>query len=210
MNPMELIISHINLVGSFVFAISGALTAMKKKLDPFGILIVAFITAVGGGTLRDVLLADRDVFWLYETKIIYAIIAGAVITMLLKSKLNFFNKPMFFYDSVGLGLFTITGVQIGLDENLAPVICVLLGTVTGVFGGVIRDVVVNRIPVVFKKEIYATASIFGGVLYLVLIQFEVRNPYLQIIPILSIIIIRILAVSFNISLPTIYKKKKNG
>ena len=207
---MELIISHINLVGSFVFAISGALTAMKKKLDPFGILIVAFITAVGGGTLRDVLLADRDVFWLYETKIIYAIIAGAVITMLLKSKLDFFNKPMFFYDSVGLGLFTITGVQIGLDENLAPVICILLGTVTGVFGGVIRDVVVNRIPVVFKKEIYATASIFGGVLYLVLIQFEVRNPYLQIIPILSIIIIRILAVSFNISLPTIYKKKKNG
>lgn len=206
MNPMELIISHINIVGSFVFAISGALTAIKKKLDPFGILIVSFITAVGGGTLRDMLLAERDVFWLYETKIIYAVLAGAIIAMILKSKLDFFNKPMFFYDAVGLGLFTITGVQIGIDAKLEPIICILLGTITGVFGGVIRDVVVNRIPVVFKKEIYATASIFGGILYLVLIKLEVQNPYLQIIPIIAIITIRVLAVTFKISLPNIYKK----
>lgn len=205
---MELIINHINIVGSFVFAISGALTAIKKKLDPFGILIVSFITAVGGGTLRDVLLTERDVFWLFETKIIYAVLAGAIIAMTLKNKLNFFNKPLFFYDAVGLGLFTITGVQIGLDAGLDPIICVLLGTTTGVFGGVIRDVVVNKIPVVFKKEIYATASIFGGILYLILVQYEVQNPYLQIIPIISIIIIRILAVSFKISLPTIYKNTK--
>jgi uncharacterized membrane protein YeiH len=208
MDPMELIINHINIVGSFVFAISGALTAIKKKLDPFGILIVSFITAVGGGTLRDVLLTERDVFWLFETKIIYAVLAGAIIAMTLKNKLNFFNKPLFFYDAVGLGLFTITGVQIGLDAGLDPIICVLLGTTTGVFGGVIRDVVVNKIPVVFKKEIYATASIFGGILYLILVQYEVQNPYLQIIPIISIIIIRILAVSFKISLPTIYKNTK--
>ena len=205
---MELIINHINIVGSFVFAISGALTAIKKKLDPFGILIVSFITAVGGGTLRDVLLTERDVFWLFETKIIYAVLAGAIIAMTLKNKLNFFNKPLLFYDAVGLGLFTITGVQIGLDAGLDPIICVLLGTTTGVFGGVIRDVVVNKIPVVFKKEIYATASIFGGILYLILVQYEVQNPYLQIIPIISIIIIRILAVSFKISLPTIYKNTK--
>lgn len=208
MNPMELIISHITIVGSFVFAISGALTAIKKKLDPFGILIVSFITAVGGGTLRDMLLAERDVFWLYETKIIYAVLTGGIIAMVLKDKLNFFNKPMFFYDSVGLGLFTITGVQIGLDANLEPIICILLGTVTGVFGGVIRDVLVNKIPVIFKKEIYATASIFGGILYLVLTKLGIENPYVQIIPIISIILIRILAVTFNISLPNIYKKKK--
>ncbi|WP_243739342.1 trimeric intracellular cation channel family protein [Flavicella sediminum] len=208
MNPMELIISHITIVGSFVFAISGALTAIKKKLDPFGILIVSFITAVGGGTLRDMLLAERDVFWLYETKIIYAVLTGGIIAMVLKDRLDFFNKPMFFYDSVGLGLFTITGVQIGLGANLEPIICVLLGTVTGVFGGVIRDVLVNKIPVIFKKEIYATASIFGGILYLVLTKLDVENPYVQIIPIISIILIRILAVTFNISLPNIYKKKK--
>lgn len=207
MNPMELIISHINVMGSFVFAISGALIALKNKLDPFGVLIVAFITAVGGGTIRDMLLADKDVFWLFDTHVLYAVLAGALIAMTFRNKLHFFEKPIFFYDAIGLGLFTITGVQIGIDYALNPLICVLLGTVTGVFGGVIRDIIVNEIPVVFQKEIYATASIFGGVLYLLLVHFKVSNPYLQIIPIISIILIRIIAVTYNISLPNIYKKQ---
>jgi uncharacterized membrane protein YeiH len=207
---MEIIIEHINFVGSFVFAISGALVAIRKKLDPFGVLIVGFITAVGGGTIRDMLLAERDVFWLYDITIIYAVIAGITIAIILKERLNFFNKPLFFYDSVGLGLFTITGVQIGLDANLIPIVCVLLGAITGIFGGVIRDVVVNEIPVIFRKEIYATASIGGGGIYLVLIHFNVSNPYLQIIPIIFIIVSRILAVMFNISLPSIYPKENDS
>lgn len=208
MNPMELIISHINVMGSFVFAISGALVALRNKLDPFGVLIVAFITAVGGGTIRDMLLADRDVFWLFDTHVLYAILAGAVIAMTFRSKLHFFEKPIFFYDAIGLGLFTITGVQIGIDYELNSLICVLLGTVTGVFGGVLRDIIVNEIPVVFQKEIYATASIFGGALYLLLVHLQISNPYLQIIPIVSIILTRIIAVTYNISLPSIYKTKK--
>ncbi|WP_152286231.1 trimeric intracellular cation channel family protein [Flavicella marina] len=205
---MDIIIGHINVMGSFVFAISGALVAIREKLDPFGVLIVAFITAVGGGTIRDMLLAERDVFWLFDTTIIYAILAGAIIAMIFKEKLQFFDKPIFFYDAIGLGLFTITGVQIGIDYKLTPLICILLGTVTGVFGGVLRDIIVNEIPVVFQKEIYATASILGGILYLVLVEWNVSNPFLQIIPISSIIITRIVAVKFNISLPTIYKKEQ--
>jgi uncharacterized membrane protein YeiH len=208
MDPMELIISHINVMGSFVFAISGALVALRNKLDPFGVLIVAFITAVGGGTIRDMLLADRDVFWLFDTNILYAVIAGAAIAMVLKNKLQFFKKPIFFYDAIGLGLFTITGVQIGLDYHLNSIICILLGTMTGVFGGVIRDIIVNEIPVVFQKEIYATASILGGGLYLLLVHFEIPNPYVQIIPITSIIITRVIAATYNISLPNIYKKEQ--
>lgn len=204
---MEIIIDHINIMGSFVFAISGALVAMKKKLDPFGVLIVAFITAVGGGTIRDMLLAERNVFWLFDITVIYAILAGAVIAMIFKKKLHFFNKPIFFYDAVGLGLFTITGVQIGIDAQLDPSICIVLGTVTGVFGGILRDVIVNEIPVIFKKEIYATVSIAGGALYLLLIYLEVGYPYLQIIPIVFIIIARIIAVTYKISLPSIYKNE---
>lgn len=204
---MEIIIDHINIMGSFVFAISGALVAMKKKLDPFGVLIVAFITAVGGGTIRDMLLAERNVFWLFDITVIYAILAGAVIAMIFKKKLHFFNKPIFFYDAVGLGLFTITGVQIGIDALLDPSICIVLGTVTGVFGGILRDVIVNEIPVIFKKEIYATVSIAGGALYLLLIYLEVGYPYLQIIPIVFIIIARIIAVTYKISLPSIYKNE---
>ena len=203
---MDTIIEYINISGSFVFAVSGALIAMKKRLDPFGVLIVAFITAVGGGTLRDILI-DRQIFWLYNNAIIYAVITGATVAMVFKSKMNFFTKPIFFYDALGLGLFSITGVQIGLETGLSPSICILLGTVTGVFGGVLRDIVVNRIPVVFKKEIYATASILGGVLYLLMIKLNVPNPYSQIIPILFIIIIRLTAVVFNVSLPSIYKSK---
>ena len=194
-------------MGSFVFAISGALVALRNRLDPFGVLIVSFITAVGGGTIRDMLLADRDVFWLFDTNILYAVIIGAAIAIVFRDKLLFFKKPIFFYDAIGLGLFTITGVQIGIDYHLNPIICVLLGTMTGVFGGVIRDIIVNEIPVVFRKEIYATASLLGGALYLVLVNFEITNPYLQIIPITSIIITRIIAVTYDISLPNIYKKE---
>ena len=203
---MTTIIEYINISGSFVFAVSGALIAMRKKLDPFGVLIVAFITAVGGGTLRDMLIG-RPVFWLYDTSIIYAVLAGAIVAMIFKSNMNFFSKPMFFYDAIGLGLFTITGVQIGLDADLDYSICILLGTVTGVFGGVLRDVVVNKIPAVFKKEIYATPSLLGGFLYLVLMNFNIPNPYLQIIPILFIILIRLTAVFLDVSLPSIYKDK---
>ncbi|MEI6866516.1 trimeric intracellular cation channel family protein [Flavicella sp.] len=205
---MEIIIGHITVMGSFVFAVSGALVALRNKLDPFGVLIVAFITAVGGGTVRDVLLADKDVFWLFDTNITYAIISGAAIAILFRNKLRFFRKPFFFYDAIGLGLFTITGVQIGIDYQLNPLICILLGTITGVFGGVLRDVVVNEIPVVFQKEIYATASILGGALYLILVFYKVPNPYLQIIPITFIIIARIVVVTYNISLPNIYKKEQ--
>ena len=148
---MNLIIEHINVMGSFVFAISGALVALRNRLDPFGVLIVSFITAVGGGTIRDMLLADRDVFWLFDTNILFAVIIGAAIAIVFRDKLLFFKKPIFFYDAIGLGLFTITGVQIGIDYHLNPIICVLLGTMTGVFGGVIRDIIVNEIPVVFRK-----------------------------------------------------------
>ena len=205
---MNLLIEHINVMGSFVFAISGALVALRNKLDLFGVFIVAFVTAVGGGTIRDMLLADRDVFWLFDMDIIYAIIAGALIAIIFRGKLHFFKKPIFFYDAIGLGIFTITGVQIGIDTHLTPLICILLGTVTGVFGGVIRDIIVNEIPVVFQKEIYATASVFGGILYLVLEHFEIPNVYLHSIPITCIILIRIIAVTYNISLPNIYKNEK--
>ena len=99
---MEIIIEHINFVGSFVFAISGALVAIRKKLDPFGVLIVGFITAVGGGTIRDMLLAERDVFWLYDITIIYAVIAGITIAIILKERLNFLTNPCFFMTPLDL------------------------------------------------------------------------------------------------------------
>jgi len=200
---METIFIYISLLGSLTLAISGALKAINKKFDPFGILIIGFVTAVGGGTIRDVLLTDKSVFWLTETTHLYFILSGAIIAILFRNKLNKFNKSLLIFDAVGLGLFTVTGVQIGLEYDLHYINCIILGTITGSFGGVLRDVLVNETPVIFKKEIYATISIVGGAVYLLLVKLEVANPILQIIPIVFIIIARLTVLRFNISLPQI-------
>ena len=204
---MDLILNYIGIVGSFAMAISGALTAMNKRFDPFGVLIIAFVTAVGGGTIRDMMIDGKMVFWLQQTSYIYFIIAGTVFAVVFRRKLGYIKKPLLFFDAIGLGLFTITGVQIGISYELSPVICIILGTVTGAFGGVLRDIFVNEVPVIFKKEIYATVSILGGGLYLILNKLELVNPLLQIIPILVIITLRLLVIKFKITLPSIYRKE---
>ncbi|MEJ6735936.1 MAG: trimeric intracellular cation channel family protein [Flavobacteriales bacterium] len=203
---MDSVIIYISLLGSLTFAISGALKAINKKFDPFGVLIIGFVTAVGGGTIRDILITDKTVFWLNESIHLYFILGGVILAIIFRNKLNKFNKSLLFFDAVGLGLFTITGVQIGIENDLHLINCIILGTITGSFGGVVRDVLVNETPVIFKKEIYATISIFGGGLYLLLVNLEIQNPYLQIIPIAFIIIARLTVLKFKISLPQIKYK----
>lgn len=204
---MELIINYISIIGAFAFAVSGAITAMNKRFDPFGVLIIAFVSAVGGGTIRDILITERSVFWLKEPSYIYFILAGTVFAIIFRSKLNILYKPLLFFDAIGLGLFTIAGVQIGLDYNISAINCIILGTITGAFGGVLRDILVNEVPVIFKQEIYATVSILGGGMYLIFLKLGVNNLLLQIVPILSIIVLRLIVIKYNISLPSIYKKE---
>ncbi len=203
---METILIYISLLGSLTFAISGALKAINKQFDPFGVLIIGFVTAVGGGTIRDVLITEKTVFWLTETTHLYFILGGVILAIIFRNKLNKFNKSLSVFDAIGLGLFTITGVQIGLQNDLHFINCIILGTITGSFGGVLRDVLVNETPVIFKKEIYATISIVGGAIYLILLQFEIQNPILQIIPIVFIIIARLVILKFKVSLPQIKYK----
>lgn len=188
-------------------AISGALIAMRKRFDPFGVFIIAFVTAVGGGSLRDILINGKSVFWIEQTVYLYYVIAGTVFAILFKSKLNHISKPLLFFDAIGLGLYTIIGVQIGIEFEVGIVNCIILGTITGSFGGVIRDILVNEVPVIFMKEVYATVSILGSVLYLILDKLNVINPILQIIPILFIIVARLLVIYYKISLPSLYRKE---
>jgi uncharacterized membrane protein YeiH len=206
---MGQIINWISILGTFTLAISGALIAMRKRFDPFGVLIIAFVTAVGGGTLRDVLLNGKTVFWLEHTSYIYFVLAGTVFAIVFRSKLEHIMKPLLVFDAIGLGLYTITGVQIGLEFHLSLVNCVILGVITGSFGGVIRDILVNEVPVIFMKEIYATVSIAGSILYLVMGRMGVTNPFLQIVPIVFIIVVRLLVIYYKISLPSLYKDEKN-
>ncbi len=202
------VLNTISILGAFAFAVSGALTAMNKRFDAFGVLIIAFVTAVGGGTMRDVLIEDRAVFWLYEPAYLYFIIAGTIFAIVFKSKLNLMLKPLFFFDTVGLALYTVIGVQVGLAYDLNDINCIILGTLTGAFGGVIRDILVNEIPVIFKKEIYATVSILGGALYLILDRFIWSHPAMQFIPILFIIVLRLLIVRYKVAFPTIYRNEE--
>jgi uncharacterized membrane protein YeiH len=203
---MDQIINYIGVIGVVAFAISGALSAMHKKFDPFGVFIIAFATAVGGGTMRDVLIG-KPVFWLVEPVYIYVIIAGTILAIVFRTKLNYLRKTLLLFDTIGLGLYTIIGVEIGLEADLKYVSCIALGTLTGAFGGVVRDILINEVPVIFQREIYATVSIVGGSVYIMLSTFNLPPVYLQILPALLIMAIRFLVIYYKIALPTIYRKK---
>jgi uncharacterized membrane protein YeiH len=205
---METIFEFINILGSFSLAVSGALTAMHKRFDVFGVFIVGFVTAVGGGTMRDMFLTEREVFWLHDTSPLYAILIGTVLAILFRSKIKHLNKPLLLFDAIGLGLFTITGVQIGINQNLELINCVILGTITGTFGGIIRYILVNEIPVIFRKEVYATISILGGFVYYFLANSNLESLWTNLIPIVLIIALRLIVVYYKISLPSIYSKEK--
>ncbi|MGB0391480.1 MAG: trimeric intracellular cation channel family protein [Salibacteraceae bacterium] len=202
---MNELFEYIEIIGSFALAISGALTAIKKKFDGFGILIIAFVTAIGGGTIRDVLLPNREVFWLQDPKLVYVILFGTIFTIVFKSKQKFIYRPLMLFDAVGLGFFTILGVEIGISQGLDAIYCAIIGTITGTFGGITRDILVHRIPIIFRKEIYATISIFGGLIFYYLRFTEISLVWVKIIPISFIILSRLIVVRFELSLPSIYK-----
>lgn len=195
----------IDILGTVAFAISGVLVAMEKKLDLFGVLIIAFVTAVGGGTLRDFLIGNTPVGWMTTPVYLITITATVIAAIIFVNQLRYFRKSLFLFDTIGLGLYTMVGVEKGINAGLSPVICIILGTITASFGGVIRDILCNEIPVIFRKEVYATICILGGIIYFAIIQFPVATTFAYITAILSIILMRLLAVKFKISLPSIYR-----
>ncbi len=194
----------IEFLGTISFSMSGSFAAMQKRLDPFGVLIIAFITSVGGGTIRDLLLGV-PVFWMHDLLMCSVIFITSILAMIFKSIEKNFRVTLFIFDSFGLGLFTIIGIQKGLNAGLHPMICVTLGTITGCFGGILRDILLNRIPLIFRKEIYATACIVGGTIFIILAKYTVLSyNFVQISTILLIVIIRTLAVKYHWKFPKFY------
>ncbi|MGO4919729.1 trimeric intracellular cation channel family protein [Maribacter sp. IgM3_T14_3] len=196
----------IDILGTIAFAISGVLVAMDKRLDVFGVLIIAFVTAVGGGTLRDLLIGIRPVGWLNAPMHLLIIVITVLLAIIFVKQLKYVRKSLFLFDTIGIGLYTMVGIEKGLAADLSPVMCIALGTITACFGGVIRDILCNEIPVIFRKEIYATVCILGGLVYFLLIQFPIQNTIAYSLAIVTIIIMRVLAVRFKISLPNIYRE----
>lgn len=200
------IIDIIDLLGTMAFAVSGALAAYDKRLDGFGICIIAFVTAAGGGTIRDVLLGVNPVSWMNNMTLVYTILGSIIITFLFRKKLLQLRKTLFLFDSIGIGLYTVVGVETGIDHGLHPFICITLGCITACFGGVIRDILVNEIPVIFRKNIYATACIAGGIVYFILVAISVPRVVLFPAAAGSVILIRILAVTYKWQLPMPHKE----
>lgn len=198
----------LDILGTIAFAISGALAAMKRRLDLFGIFIIAFVTAVGGGTLRDILIGSTPVTWMENTIYIYLIGIVTILAIIFRNKINYLKKSLFLFDTIGLGIFTITGVEIGIQNNLSPIITVALGTITGTFGGVIRDILCNEIPVIFRKEIYATACIFGAVIFVILHEINMDKDLTYLITTMIVISIRLIVVKYRISLPSYFLSNK--
>ncbi len=198
----------IEILGTFSFAVSGASFAMEKKLDPFGVLIMSFVTAIGGGTLRDMMIGNLPVGWLQDAISINVIVCAFTGTLLFDKYLKKLTTTLFLFDALGLGLFTLVGIEKAIQLNLSMGVCIALGTITASFGGVIRDVLLNNVPLVFRKEIYALASIIGGLVYFALKQMDMEKDIATIICILLIFSIRIVAVRFKISLPAFYTKLK--
>ena len=191
----------IEVVGTIAFAISGTFNAMQRKLDPFGVLIIAFVTAIGGGTVRDLLIGDTPVAWMRDMQTCLIILFTAVATMFFKTHVQKMKITLFLFDSLGLGLFTMVGILKGIAFGLNPGICIALGTITACFGGIIRDTLLNTIPLVFRREIYATACIAGGLLYFLLIYINVESVVAKLSVVAFIFMLRIIAVKFKLSLP---------
>jgi len=178
----------IDILGTIAFAISGVLVAMEKKLDLFGVIIIAFVTAIGGGTLRDMLIGNTPVVWMRESTYVIVVLSTVVLAILFARQLRHLRKTLFLFDTIGIGLFTMVGVEKGLNAELLPIMCVALGTITACFGGVIRDILCNEIPVIFRKEVYATACILGALAYFLLRQLPFTEEYAYSAAILIIII----------------------
>lgn len=191
----------IDLTGTFVFAMSGVITASERRMDIFGASVIGFVTAVGGGTIRDILIGSTPVGWMLNSHYLFAISAGILVALFLHKHISRWYKTMFLFDTVGIGLFTLLGMQKTLTFGLSPTVAVMMGTVSAVFGGVVRDVLVNRVPLIFRKEVYATACLAGAIFYAILEPFYPGSIWTVLLSMALIIAIRVTAVRRNWALP---------
>lgn len=202
------IVKLLDIIGIIAFSAAGAFAAIDKKLDVFGIFVIAFVTALGGGTLRDIMIGETPVKWMQDVALGGVVLATTVMVVLFTSRLKNYHKTLLIFDAFGMAFFTIVGISAGISANLHPAICIALGTVTACFGGVIRDIALNTIPVIFqKKEIYATACIIGGIFFFLLRDIITSGVVLETLCVGVIFIIRMLALRFNWQLPSGGKDK---
>lgn len=196
------IVTIFDYLGTFAFAISGVRLSGAKKFDIFGAYVVGFVTAVGGGTLRDLCLGMTP-FWMLNPS--YVIITGIALlfVIIFKKQLVHLNNAFFIFDAIGLGLFTVVGLEKTLAAGFPAWVAIIMGSITGAVGGMFRDVLINEVPLIFRKDIYALACVGGGALYFACQKLSLPVLACQIICLGSVILIRLLAVTFKVNLPSL-------
>jgi len=194
------------LAGTYFFAISGVLATDDKDRNWFGATFTGFITAIGGGSLRDILLDSHPLVWIGDVNFLVAILLGVLTSLAFFNVVLKLRRTMLLFDMAGIALFTIVGVEKSLSLGALPHIAAIMGVFTAVMGGVIRDTLTNKTPVIFSKEVYATACLAGAVLYLVLEAYAVSRTVNFLLSSALIVIIRILVIRLNIELPSLKGK----
>lgn len=195
------IIYLLDLVGTAAFAASGAWVGVRKRMDLFGVLVLGVVTAVGGGTLRDLLLGDIPPFSLKDENYIYIAISVSLIVFANRVRFKLLEKPLLYFDAVGLGTFVVIGTTKALDFQLGWLGAILMGVMTGTAGGVFRDVLANQVPLILRREIYASACVAGGALLVILEQSGAGRLVAALFAAGTVIIVRLLAIRYGWGLP---------
>lgn len=197
----------LDYLGTFAFAISGLRLASAKQFDWFGAFIVGLVTAVGGGTLRDLML-DRSPFWMTQWP--YLAVSGLALALfvVLRKQINRVSNTIFLFDTIGLGLFTVVGIQRTLDAGFPLWTAIAMGMITGAAGGVLRDILINEVPLIFRRDIYALACLVGGLFYAFGYYQNLPAEACAIGCAMAVIIIRLLAVMFHWQLPILHDNDK--
>lgn len=192
----------VEIIGTFAFAISGIRMAARKRFDLFGAYVVGLVTAIGGGTLRDVLL-DVTPFWMDDSIYLIVTAVALLLVIILRKNMLRFENTFFIFDTIGLALFVVVGIQKSIVLGFPFWVAVIMGTLTGAFGGILRDILVNEEPLIFRKDIYASACIFGGIVYWIAFLMGVNGIITQILAAIGVITTRIMAVRFKWTLPNL-------
>lgn len=195
-----------DITGVIVFAISGSLAAGKKRLDIFGALVLALVTALGGGTIRDIILNREPIFWISDLTYIYVVITTTVIVYFVRRYLYKASKVLLYADAFGLAIFSVLGTQIALQQNVPGLVAIIMGMLTGVAGGVIRDLFRDEIPLILHREIYATAALAGAATFVGLVEI-ISSPFVcLILAAMVTLILRLAAIKWDFSLPLFITK----
>ncbi|MCB0738884.1 MAG: trimeric intracellular cation channel family protein [Bacteroidetes bacterium] len=190
-----------DLAGTYFFAISGVLTAAQKKLDVFGALVIGFVTAIGGGSVRDIVMGATPLVWIRDVGYVLVILAGFVTVLLFRKYLQKLRKTLFLFDTIGIGLFSIMGLEKAILMGAPIPVAIFLGMTSAVMGGVIRDVICNEIPLIFRSELYATACLAGTLVFIGVGYLTSLHLVTSLAGMVTVIVLRILAIRYKWKLP---------